>query len=295
MNKQEILEKYHIFPTRYQKYRTIDIITTKNDCYVLKKGNYYNIYEYLQTRNFHHLPEPLNDREEEYTIYRYIKDDPLPQEQRVSDFLYLLSILHTKTTFYKTLEVDKIKEIFESIRERQDRLMEYYYNLQDRIEVEKYMAPSHYQLIRGLSLIYYHLTESKNEIEIWYKGMIEKKKMRYVMTHGNLKKEHFIENQELYFISWNQARIHSPVYDLENFYRNNWKDITMGDLLEIYESKYPLTKEEFHLFLSLVLLPQKIVFEDSEIKNTRRIYEWYQYHEQLEEWKKKTRRSQKEE
>lgn len=294
MNKQELLTKYHLFPIKYQKYKKIDLITTKEDRYVLKRGNYHTIYEYLQTRNFHHLPEPLTERGEEYTIYRYLEDYPLPQEQRVSDFLYLLSMLHNRTTFYKTLEVDKIKEIFEEIRKRQDYLMEYYHNLQDMIEVEKYMAPSHYQLIRGLSLVYYHLSESKKEIESWYKVMIDKRKMRYAMTHGNLKKEHFIENQDLYLISWNRARIHSPVYDLENFYRNNWKEITIDDLLDIYESKYRLTEEEVHLFFALVSLPIKVTFQESEIKNTHLIYEFLDYHEQLEEGKRKARRSKKE-
>jgi len=288
MNKKQFLEKYQIFPKQYQKKNNVDIITTENGRYVLKKGKNDAVYEYLQNRNFQNFSYPITKANEPYLIYPYIEDYPVPKEQRVEDFIYLLSILHTKTTFYKTVNLDYIKEIFESLRARQDYLIQYYHNLQDMIEVEKYMSPSHYQLIRNLSLIYFHLTESKLQIEKWYNLMKENKKMRYVMTHGNLKKEHFIENQNLYLISWDRSRINSPVYDLENFYRNNWQDTTLRDLLEIYQSKYLLRKEELYLFLALIHLPQKIEFQDSEIENVRCVHSFIQYHNQLEEWKIKT-------
>ncbi len=288
MNRKEFLEKYQIFPRRYQKRNNVDILTTENQRYVLKKGNYQVIYEYLQNRNFQNLPQPLTQNQEEYTLYNYIEDCPVPNEQRVEDFIYLMSILHTKTTFYKTVDLDKVKEIFENIRSKQDYLSQYYHNLQDMIEVEKYMSPSHYLLIRNLSLIYFHLDESRIQIEKWYNLMKEHKKMRYVMTHGNLKKEHFIENRDLYLISWGKARINSPVYDLENFYRNNWQETTLGDFLDVYQSKYMLRREELSLFLSLIHLPEKIEFQESEVANIRTVHTLIHYHNQLEEWKRKT-------
>lgn len=288
MNKREFLERYQVFPKGYQKKNQVDIITTESQRYVLKKGNYHTIYEYLQTRNFQNLPQLLTSSQDEYTLYPYIEDYPIPKEQRVEDFIYLMSVLHNKTTFYKTVDLNKIKEIFENIRSKQDYLIQYYHNLQDIIEVEKYMSPSHYQLVRNLSLIYFHLTESKIQIEKWYELMKNNKKMRYVMTHGNLKKEHFIENQDLYLISWGHARINSPVYDLENFYRNNWQETTLGDFLEVYQSKYMLRKEELYLFLSLIHLPEKIEFHESELENAQLVYSMIRYHNQLEEWKLKT-------
>lgn len=290
MNKKEFLERHQIFPKCYQKKNQVDIITTENERYVLKRGDTHTIYEYLLTRNFQNISPPITNRGDEYLIYRYIEDYPVPKEQRVEDFIYLLSILHTKTTFYKTVELNKIKEIFESIRARQDYLIQYYHNLQDMIEVEKYMSPSHYLLIRNLSLIYFHLTESKIQIEKWYENMKNNKKMRYVMTHGNLKREHFLENNNLYLISWDRARINLPVYDLENFYRNNWRETTLRDFLEIYQSKYLLRKEELSLFLSLIHLPKKVEFGDSEIQNVKLVYSLIEYHNQLEEWKLKTPR-----
>lgn len=288
MNKQEVLEKYQIFPKSVKKKKNVDIIGTDHGRYVLKKGDSHTIYEYLETRNFHNISSPITTREDGYLLYPYIEDSEVPEEQRVEDFIYLLSILHTKTTFYKTVELDKIKEIFETIRARQDYLIQYYHNLQDIIETEKYMAPSHYLLIRNLSLIYFHLTESKIQIEKWYDLMKNHKKMRYVMTHGNLKKEHFIENRDLYLISWDCSRVNLPAYDLENFYRNNWKETTLTDFLEVYQSKYLLRKEELSLFLALIYLPEKIEFGESEIKNIRVIRSFASYHEQLEEWKIKT-------
>lgn len=287
MNKAEFLLQYNIHPVRYQKKNKVDIITTKDNKYVLKKGNYYKIYEYLLTRDFNNLPHLISESDSEYTLYPYIEDYDLPEEQRVEDFIYLLSILHTKTTFYKTVDLDKIKEIFENLRERQDYLIQYYHNLQDMIETETYMSPSHYQLIRNLSLIYFHLTESKMQIEKWYDTMKDKRKMRYVMTHGNLKREHFIENGNLYFISFDSARINSPVYDLENFYRNNWRDTTLDSFLEIYQSKYELNRDEFHLLMSLIHMPERIEFGENELENMNIVHNLICYHERLENWKLK--------
>lgn len=287
MNKSDFLLQYNIHPIRYQKKNKVDIITTSDHKYVLKKSNYYKVYEYLLTRDFRNLPNLISESDSEYTLYSYIEDYDLPEEQRVEDFIYLLSILHTKTTFYKTVDLDKIKEIFENLRERQDYLIQYYHNLQDMIETETYMSPSHYQLIRNLSLIYFHLTESKMQIEKWYDTMKDKRKMRYVMTHGNLKREHFIENGNLYFISFDSARINSPVYDLENFYRNNWRDTTLDSFLEIYQSKYELNRDEFHLLMSLIHMPERIEFGENELENMNIVHNFICYHERLENWKLK--------
>ena len=68
------------------------------------------------------------------------------------------------------------------------------------------MAPDEYLLMRNMSLIYISLEYAKNKINEWYEQIKNKKSMRYVMLHGNLETSHFLEGDNAYLISWDQAR-----------------------------------------------------------------------------------------
>lgn len=272
MNKRQELEKYNLKALRYQKKKKVDIISTENNRYCLKEENNTNIYEYLKTRNFHNFPSALTNNSDPYEITEYIDDFEVPVEQRIEDLIYLVSLLHTKTTFYKNVDIDQIKKIYEEIIDRQDYLYNYYSGLQNMIESEVYMSPSHYLLIRNISTLYQNIRESKKRIESWYQKVKISKKLRYAMTHGALEKEHLIENHDLYLISWGKAKINLPVYDLLSLYQNNKEKIDIFDLLDIYQTKYSLKEEEIDLFLALILLPEKLEMKKTEVQKIKQVF-----------------------
>ena len=272
MNKRQELEKYNLKASRYQKKKKVDIISTENNRYCLKEENNTNIYEYLRTRNFHNFPPNLTNNSDPYEITEYIDDFEVPEEQRIEDLIYLVSLLHTKTTFYKNVDIDQVKKIYEEIIDRQDYLYNYYSGLQNMIESEVYMSPSHYLLIRNISILYQNIGESKKRIESWYQKVKTSKKLRYAMTHGALEREPLIENNDLYLISWGKARINLPVYDLLNIYQNNKEKIDIFDLLDIYQTKYILKEEEIDLFLALTLLPEKLEMKKTEVQKIKQVF-----------------------
>lgn len=277
MSKKQIIEKYNILPLGIKKKNKIEIINTKDNKYILKAGNNTNIYDYLQIKNFNNFIYPITDSNDRYEITEYIDDIEVPMEQRIEDLIYLTSILHVRTTFYKNIDIDYIKEIYEEQLKKQEYLYNYYLGLQDIIETEVYMSPSQYLLIRNISNFYKCIRKSKEYIDKWYEVMNSSKKMRYAMTHGNLDKTHIIENQNIYLTSWDKARINSPVFDLINLYRNNQDKIDIIDLLSIYETKYELKEEEKYLLFSYLLLPDKIEIKETEflnVKETRRVVEY---------------------
>lgn len=277
MNKREVLDKYQLKPVSYKKRKKVDIITTKDARYVLKPSNNQNIYDYLKIRNFTNFAYPLTESDDNYEITEYIDDIDVPDEQRIEDLIYLTSILHTKTTFYKNVDVDYIKKIYEEQLKLQEQLYNYYSSLQDMIETEVYMSPSHYLLIRNISDIYKCIIKSKDYINKWYELVKEQKKIRYTMTHGNLDKSHLIENNEIYLISWDKARINLPVYDLASIYKNNQEKIDPLDLLEIYQSKYELKEDEKCLLLSMISLPPKLKINDNEYENVKETLKVVEY------------------
>lgn len=282
MNKRELFDKYSLEPVSIKKKNKIEIINTKDSRYVLKSKNNFNIYNYLRLKNFNNFIYPLTDSDDSYEITEYIDDIDVPIEQRIEDLIYLTSILHIKTTFYKNTDIDYIKEIYEEQVKKQEYLYKYYLSLQDMIETEVYMSPSHYLLIRNISKFYRCIRKSKDYIDRWYDLVKDSKKMRYVMTHGNLDKNHLIENQNIYLISWNKARINSPVFDLVTLYKNNQDKIDLIDLLDIYQTKYELKEDEKCLLFSFILLPDKIISKDTEFQNVKETRKVVEYIDNLE-------------
>ena len=80
----------------------------------------------------------------EYNAFEYINEVNNPMEQKAFDMVNLLSMLHNKTTFYKEMDKDEYKELFENIQNRINEVAYYYINLINMIETKIFMSPSEY-------------------------------------------------------------------------------------------------------------------------------------------------------
>lgn len=272
MNKKELFETLNIKPRSIRNIGSASIISTEDRKYVIKKINRkVDPFDYLQTRDFNSFPKVYNSVDDSYELTDYIEEKQVPIEQKLEDLAYLVSILHLKTSFNKTVDEDYIKGIYENLVEKQNKLIEYYSDLQDMIEMEVYMSPSNYLLIRNISMIYFSLHKSRDYIEEWYNILKQEPKIRYAYIHGNLEVNHIIEGDNLYLISWDKSRIDLPIYDLEILYRNSFLDISIGELLDVYGEKYPLKKEELYLLISLLLIPEKLNLDQDEYSKTKQV------------------------
>lgn len=282
MNNQQIFEHYNIKPVSIKKVGSATIITTNDKKYVMKNRNKnQEFFNYLAIRNFNNFPNLYSSPTDKIELMDYIDEQTTPKEQKIEDLIYLTSILHTKTTFYKNTDLDSVKEVYENTIDINNELYNYYNNIQDMIEMEVYMSPANYLLIRNISIIYLALRKSREYIEKWYGIMKKEQKMRYVYIHGNLKDEHLRESNDLYLISWDKSRIDLPIYDLEILYKNSFLDISLDKMLEIYELKYPLKKEELYLLIAQLLLPDKIDFNLAEYTKTKQITNMVLYINQI--------------
>ncbi len=259
-------------------------ITIKNSVkiidnnYVIKKKNHHvnETYEYLISRSFDYFPAIIKE-DDNYIYYKYIHDLKEPQEQKIIDLIYTLSILHSKTTIYKEVDIDYYKYIYESINNKIDDTYNYYNNLMDNIDTETYMSPASYLIARNLSNVYHSLNYSKEHIDKWYKMVENKRKVRIVTIHNSLKLDHYLKEDKPYLISWDKSKNDMPIYDLISLYKNHYLDFEFIDIFNIYLKKYPLTKEEMTLFLTIIAIPNKIDYENSEYKtvlNVRRIIDY---------------------
>ena len=126
------------------------------------------------------------------------------------------------------------------------------------------MSPASYLLARNLTALYRSLDKSKGLIESWHLKVDGKRKIRYVNIHGNLSMDHYLKKGKPYLISWDKSKIDFPIYDIITLYQNHYLDFDFGEILKIYESKYPLLDEEKDLMFALLLLPRPIsLYNDS--------------------------------
>ena len=159
---------------------------------------------------------------------------------------------------YKEIDIDDYKYIYEKTINTINEIYDYYNLVMDNIESTIYMSPADYLISRNISFIYSALNYAKNNIEIWYKLIENKRKVRVVVNHNNLSLNHYLKKDKPYLISWDNSKIDMPIFDLISIYNNHYLDFDFIELINIYLSKYPLLDEEIILFLTLISIPNKI-------------------------------------
>lgn len=245
-----------------------------NNDYVIKKKkkDLINVYNYLLSRSFDYFPEVIKE-DNNNIYYKYIEPIEEPNEQKIIDLINLLTLLHSKTTFYKEIDLDHYKYIYESINEEIDNTYNYYNTLMDNIEKEVYMSPPNYLISRNITIIYNAIAYAKENIDTWYKIIENKRKVRVVTNHNNLNLDHYLKADKPYLISWDKSKVDMPIYDLISLYKNHYLDFEFTDTLNLYLNKYPLMEEEMILFLTIISIPSKIEYNESIYKtvlNVRR-------------------------
>ena len=235
------------------------LIEEDNNYYILKpkKIEIEKIYSNLISRNFNNFLSPL-EINNSYEKYEFINELNSSDDDRANDIIYLMSLLHNKTTSFNEVNEDELKTRFEEILKILDDTYNYYSNLQKTKEETIYMSPAEQLLMNNISKIYFLLNVSRKNIEEYYEIVSNKKVEKKSIIHGNLKINHILETKEKYLISWNNSRKEIPVYDLVKFYKNEYENIEFNSLYKNYKSKYKLDEEEEKLFISLIAIPNII-------------------------------------
>ena len=266
-----LLNSLNIKPIKYQKINNIYIIETIDNKYVIKKSNK-QIYEYLLSRDYTNIPNIIYL--DDYIIYEYEEDIKRPEEQKILDLVYLVSLLHKKTSYYKNICENDIKEIYEDILGNINFLKVYYDVLMTNIESMEIISPSKYYLARNISLIYLTLNKCEKDINNWYRENKTKESICYSLNHNNLSTNHIINN---HLISLEHAKDNMPIYDLYKLYNETYNVTDWYDVYLKYNKEYKLNKYEEELFFILILLPPKIEFKNNEYENTLNVEEKIEY------------------
>lgn len=269
-----VLSKYSLKPCRYQVIGKVTIIDTDNGKFVIKEKNRdsnSSIYEYLNSRNFNYYPKVISNYEDDYVVTEYLESSIMPDEQKLMDLIDLVSLLHSKTTHYKEVDEADYKKLYEDIANNIEYLYSYYNDIITIIESRVYMSPAEYLLARNISLIFSSLNYAKEELEKWYELINNKTKQRLVVLHNNLDMSHFIRNKEAYLINWDKSKIDIPIFDLYKLYKRHSLDYDFEEVLKRYERNYPLLDEERKLLFILIILPDKLEFNENNFEMTKKV------------------------
>lgn len=274
-----LLNKYELHPRKITIKNKAKIIESEQGCFVFKKKaqDLSNTYSYLKSRAFDNFPELIRS-DDEYDIYEYIKAIHEPIEQKALDIVQMMSMLHSKTTFFKEVDFDDYKAIYEEMIEQLEERFIYYNDIMNVIESDVYMSPSEYLLARNITNIYKTLELSRTFLEHWYKLIKNKKNMRVVNIHNNIDLTHYLKtDQKSYLISWDHNKIDMPIIDIYVFYKRHYLELDFIDLMHVYESRYPLLEEEKYLLFSKILVPDKINFQDNEYERCKNVRKMFDY------------------
>ena len=266
---KKILDKNDLKVDKYTMKGKTMIVNTPLGQFALKKGNLDNIYKYLLSRNFEYFPKVI-DSNEDSTIYEFVDDVKYDNEQRAFDLIHTIALLHSKTTYYKDVDIDEYKKIFEETMEKINYIYNYYMDVINIIESKIYMSPSEYLIARNISKIFSCIYFCKNELEQWYEIVKNEKRKRVVTLHNNLKLDNIIRNKSVYLIGWEYSKIDSPIYDFINFYNNYALYFDFRSLLNEYERIFPFKEEEKKLLSVLISIPSKIK-KKKKVKNVRQL------------------------
>ena len=275
-NLKNIINKYKAKKITLKN--SAKIIENEDTRLVIKKDNpnILDTYNYLLSRSFDYFPKIIY-KDNDYNVYEYVEDVNEPSEQRILDIITLTSILHSKTTFYKEVDIDNYKYLYETINKKLEYLFNYYNDIITLIEKNIYMSPSNYIIARNINKIFETINYCKYEVDSWYELIKDKRKIRVVNIHNNLSLYHYIKNDKPYLISWNKNKIDMPIYDLLTLYKKYYLDFDFYELFNYYESRYPLTNEERKMLFILMSIPEKLVLDSSEYKNSIKCRKFFDY------------------
>lgn len=270
-----IIELKNLYkPYRFTKKKNITILESTSGSFVVKNKSSRKIneaYNYLISRNFDYFPRLVGEDRDDVNVFEYIETVDMPKEQKASDMIDLVALLHNKTTFYKEVTEDKYKEIYGNLKDNIIYFKNYYDNLYNVLVEEIYPSPSHYLLVRNMYKIFAALDFALEELDNWYDKTKFELKDRVAFIHNNLETDHFIKNKKDYLVSWEKSKIDSPILDLIVFYQKEYMNLDFETLIKRYLKNYPLKDNELQLFCIVISIPPQINLGYDEMLATREI------------------------
>ena len=278
-NSLEVLKSIYK-PLKYTLKGKVTILETSSGNYIVKEktSDIRSLYRYLESRNFYNFPKLIDDSRKEVNVFEMLEDDPTPKEQKMDDLIDTVALLHTKTSYHKEVSGDKYQEIYDNIASNINYLKDLYNTHYERLLPIIYLSPSEYLLMRNISKVFDDLDFCQTKLDEWYEKVKNEKQQRVSIIHNNLDVSHLIRNKDNYLISWDHAKVDTPILDIVNLYHKDYYNYDFKSILDNYLKKVSLNDSEKELLFILMALPPEIDFSGgNEMQRTNNIREKIDY------------------
>lgn len=263
------------------KYTLVDnnkIITYPDKTIFIKMRSSYNIeevYKYLDDHAVNNYLKPVEVTDKEL-IFPYFEKTSLTDDEISKRLVLNLTIWQNKTTTYQKLNLDEVKNFYESTKKEINYLFSYYRDIVLQLETKVYYLPTEYLFLRNSSIINRQLKVAADLLEEWYETVKNKERERLVYCHGKCELAHFLPIDDGYFISLEQAHLGRVSDDIENLFRKNFSSIDLVTTYNLYQRKYPYTLDEkLFLFVKLAI-PPKIDIYPCNLETNKRLLDFYE-------------------
>jgi hypothetical protein len=230
------------------------------------KIDYKELYKYLLSRSFNYIPNLSLDSRDDVVVFEYCEDYDIDCNQKILDMIYIVGLLHSKTSYYKDVTIDKYKEIYENIKNNLLYVENYYDKAFNEYLESYYNRPSEYLFLRSYSIIYGAFRYCYDTLDSWFRIVSSNLRERVCLIHNNLKLEHFIRNNDSYLISWDNYIVDTLVLDLFKLYKEEWDNVSFLEVIESYNSVNQMLEEERMLFDLLISVPYVVHLDGDEFE-----------------------------
>lgn len=279
MNRSLEVLKAIYKPYRYTIKGKATVLQTTTGDFIIKekKKNMGELFNYLIHRQFDNFPSLIDESRKDVNVYEYIEGIRLPNDQKCEDLIILLAALHNRTSYFKEVSIDTFKEIYENINNNINYLENYFNIKYEMYFSEIYMSPSHYVFMRNYSKIMASLAFAKEQLDDWFELIKNETKIRVSIVHNNLELDHFIKSDKDYFISWDNAKIDTPILDFVHLYKKEYAKCNFEIVLQKYLNLFPLLEYEKKLLFILIALPDEVKLINNEFNDTKEMEKLFDY------------------
>lgn len=260
------------------KGKTIHLIGNENEVLLKEKNlNIQKVHNYLKSCDFNNYVPIIDSSRENFDVYPYIKENNIPIEKKGSLLIRNVSLMHTKTSFNKEVDIQKYDDIYNDLLNNILYLEDYYSTLYDKVVFKRFYTPFENIFIDNYSKINNAILFCKKELDEWYSLVSDKKCQRVCLVHGNLSLDHFIKSDNDFLISFDNAKFETPILDIVSFYKKEYKKLDFKSLFNEYLYHMKLTEDEEKLLFILISLPDEIKISNNNFLDMKSILNMVNY------------------
>ena len=262
--------------------------------YSINRVIYYNNYSFLYCDEGNFIIKKNNKHEDLIIVYfnsvnfnNYLKDyielgnyklfnvskNIITRDININDIINVMAILHKKSF----ISNDRIVDSYYSANYiLSNKLLNYYLNIQDKIDEMEVILPEYYLLLINISKIYKLINIGRDYLNKWYDSCDGKIKTSYNICNYSFDNYIYIDDS-LFIINFNQFKRDFYLVDMALLYKRNYDNYDMVDCINNYKKTINYSDSDLFLFYYLISNPFKIKFSNNHQNNILLVKELIRY------------------